>query len=162
MIEFADKYIPDTLKFNSFNPHGGNNDMVLSANDGHVMDVLSGILERKDYSYNILLRNVFDDEHSYFQNKICMYPWHGVYINEKCDIAYCCQLPHDPGIGNISAGYDFNSDKMLAWRKMLMSHKLPADCRYCHRRFRDDYTKFSASKGMWSIKYPFQKTKGKS
>jgi len=156
MIEFADQYKPDTLKFNSFNPHGGDKDLVLSKDDRHTMEVISRLLERKDYAYNIVLPNAFDDTNSsYFQNKICMYPWHGVYIDEKCSIAYCCQLPHDPGIGNIAVNYDFNSQKMLAWRKMLMNHKLPADCEYCHRRFRGDYTKFSASLGKWKIKYPY-------
>lgn len=159
MIEFADQYKPDTLKFNSFNPHGGNKDLVLCKNDMHVMDIISNILKRKDYSYNIVLPNVFDDKHSpYFQKKICMYPWHGVYVNEKCDIAYCCQLPHDSSIGNICSNYNFNSSKLVAWREMLMSHKLPADCEYCHRRFRGDYTKFTASIKMWKIRYPFQNT----
>jgi hypothetical protein len=85
-----------------------------------------------------------------------MYPWHGAYINEKCDVAYCCQLPHDPGIGNLSESYDFNSPKMIAWREMLMRHKLPVDCKYCHRRFRGDYTKFNASIKKWKIKYPYR------
>ncbi|MGD2184895.1 MAG: radical SAM protein [Desulfobacterales bacterium] len=161
MIEFADQYKPDTLKFNSFNPHGGDNDLVLSKSDMHVMDVISKILERKDYAYNIVLPNVFDDKHSpYFQSKICMYPWHGVYLNEKCNIAYCCQLPHDPSIGNISANYNFNSRKMISWREMLMRRKLPVDCKYCHRRFRGDYTKFIASLKRWKIKYPLTMPSG--
>jgi len=156
MIEFVDNYQPDTLNINSFNPHGSNKELVLAKSDSHVIGVLSKILKRNDYSYNIKLPNLFDDKHPYHQNKICIYPWHGAYIDENCNVAYCCQLPHDASIGNICAEYDFNSNKMIAWRKMLLGHKLPVDCEYCHRRFRGDYTKFIASKRKWKINNPIQ------
>ena len=155
LIELADAYQPTTLRLNSFNPHGSDEDLVLSKSDSHVMQVLSEVMKRKDYSYKVNLPFVFDDQDVYFSNKICDYPWHGVYINENCDVAYCCQLPHDPRIGNMQNGYRFNSKKMLNWRKTLMNHKLPVDCRFCHRRFKGDYTKFIATKKKWVVLDPF-------
>jgi MoaA/NifB/PqqE/SkfB family radical SAM enzyme len=156
LIDFADEFHATTLRLNSFNPHAASRDLVLAKSDPHVMRVISEIMKRNDYSYNIKMPFVFDDRHPYFTNKICLYPWHGVYINEKCDIAYCCQLPHDARIGNMCDHYDFNSKKMLAWRKMLLSHKLPADCRFCHRRFKGDYSKFIAKKKIWKDNDPFK------
>ena len=156
MIEFADTYEPDTLNINSINPHGSEKDLVLFKSDRHVREAVSIILKRTDYSYNIKLPNMFDDKHPYHQKKICIYPWHGAYIDTKCNVSYCCQLPHNAAIGNICADYDFNSAKMVAWRNLLLSHTLPVDCEYCHRRFRGDYTKFSASKRKWKINHPIQ------
>ncbi|UCE51517.1 MAG: radical SAM protein [Desulfobacterales bacterium] len=156
LIEFADEFQPTTLRLNSFNPHGKAKDLVLTKSDPHVIDVISEIMKRNDYSYNIKLPFVFDDRHPYFSNKICMYPWHGVYINENCDIAYCCQLPHDARIGNICDNYDFNSKNMLKWRKTLLNHKLPVDCKFCHRRFKGDYTKFITKKWKWKDNDPFK------
>ena len=109
-----------------------------------------------DYSYNIKLPFLFDEQHPYFSNKICVYPWHGVYINEKSDVAYCCQLPHEARIGNMRNGYNFNSKKMLSWRKLLMDYKLPMDCRFCHRRFKGHYTKFYTAKKKWKVLDPFK------
>lgn len=155
LIEFADEFHPTTLRLNSFNPHSACKDLVLTKSDPHVMEVISEIMKRKDYSYNIKMPFIFDERHTYFENKICVYPWHGVYVNEKCDVAYCCQLPHDSRIGIICDDYNFNSEDMLVWRKMLMSHKLGVDCKFCHRRFKGDYTKFIAEKKRWVVKDPF-------
>ena len=156
LIELADAYRPTTLRLNSINPHGDSNDMVLSKSDERVMGVMAEIMNRKDYAYNIKLPFVFDDQHDYFNHKICLYPWHGVYINERCDVAYCCQLPHDARIGNMLNGYDFNSPKMLKWRQMLLNHQLVTDCRYCHRRFKGDYSKFNSDKKKWKDNDPFK------
>jgi hypothetical protein len=79
-----------------------------------------------------------------------------VYINETGDVAYCCQLAHDARIGNMHSGYDFNSPKMLKWRKMLLNHQLVVDCKYCHRRFKGDYSKFNAEKKKWKDNDPFK------
>ena len=155
LIELADRYQPTTLRLNSFNPHQDTRDLVLTKSDPQVMQVISEIMKRTDYSYKIKLPFVFDDQHAYFNHKICVYPWHGVYINEECDVAYCCQLPHESRIGNMRNGYQFNSPKMLNWRKTLMNHKLPVDCRYCHRRFKGNYTKFIAAKKKWVVLDPF-------
>jgi MoaA/NifB/PqqE/SkfB family radical SAM enzyme len=155
LIELADTYQPTTLRLNSFNPHRDTKELVLTKSDPQVMRVITEIMKRNDYSYNIKLPFVFDDRHTYFSNKICVYPWHGVYINEKCDVAYCCQLPHESRIGNMRNGYNFNSKKMLSWRKMLLNHKLAVDCRFCHRRFKGDYTKFIAAKKKWKVLDPF-------
>jgi MoaA/NifB/PqqE/SkfB family radical SAM enzyme len=155
LIELADRFQPTTLRLNSINPHGSDRDLVLTKSDAHVVQILSEIMKRKDYCYKVTLPFVFDDQHPYFRNKICDYPWHGAYINEKCDVAYCCQLPHNPRIGNMLNAYGFNSKKMLNWRKTLLDHKLPADCRYCHRRFKGDYTKFMATKKKWVDLDPF-------
>jgi MoaA/NifB/PqqE/SkfB family radical SAM enzyme len=155
LIELADTYQPTTLRLNEFNPHRDTKELVLTKSDPQVMRVITEIMKRNDYSYNIKLPFVFDDRHTYFSNKICVYPWHGVYINEKCDVAYCCQLPHESRIGNMRNGYNFNSKKMLSWRKMLLNHKLAVDCRFCHRRFKGDYTKFIAAKKKWKVLDPF-------
>jgi len=156
LIELADTYQPTTLRLNSFNPHGDTRDLVLMKSDPRVMQVITEIMKRTDYSYNIKLPFVFDDQHTYFSNKICVYPWHGAYVNEKCDVAYCCQLAHDPQIGNICNGYTFNSPHMLRWRKMLINGKLAVDCRFCHRRFKGDYSKFWAGKKIWEDNDPFK------
>ena len=156
LIDLADAYRPTTLRLNSINPHGDSKDLVLFKSDPRVMGVIADIMKRKDYAYNIKLPFVFDDQHAYFSHKICLYPWHGVYINERCDVAYCCQLPHDARIGNMRNGYDFNSPKMLKWRKMLLNHQLVVDCRYCHRRFKGDYSKFIADKKKWKDNNPFK------
>ena len=156
LIELADTYQPTTLRLNSFNPHSDTRDLVLTKSDPRVMQVITEIMKRTDYSYNIKLPFVFDDQHAYFNNKICVYPWHGIYINEKCDVAYCCQLAHDSHIGNMFNGYTFNSQNMLRWRKMLMNRKLAVDCRFCHRRFKGDYSKFWARKKIWEDNDPFK------
>ena len=156
LIKLADTYRPTTLRLNSFNPHSETQDLVLMKSDPRVMQVMTEIMNRNDYAYDIKLPFVFDDQHTYFTEKVCVYPWHGVYINENCDVAYCCQLAHKPQIGNVCNGYDFNSHKMLSWRKMLMNHKLVADCRFCHRRFKGDYSKFSATKKTWQDNDPFK------
>ena len=101
LIELANTYQPTTLRLNSFNPHSDTRDLVLTKSDPRVMQVITEIMKRTDYSYNIKLPFVFDDQHTYFSNKICVYPWHGAYINEKCDMSYCCHLAHEPHIGNI-------------------------------------------------------------
>ena len=156
LINFADRFHPTTLRLNSFNPHAASRDLVLFKSDPHVMQVISEIMQRNDYSYNIKMPFIFDERHPYFASKICLYPWHGVYINEKCEVAYCCQLPHDGRIGNMRDQYDFNSQKMLAWRKMLLRHELPVDCKFCHRRFKGDYSKFMAKKNIWKDNDPFK------
>ena len=156
LIELADAYHPTTLRLNSINPHSETRDLVLTKSDTRVMQVMTEIMKRNDYPYNIKLPFVFDDRHPYFRNKICVYPWHGVYINENCDVAYCCQLAHEPRIGNMCDSYDFNSPDMLSWRKMLMNHKLVVDCRFCHRRFKGDYSKFIANKKTWQDNDPFK------
>jgi len=120
------------------------------------MQVITEIMKRTDYSYNIKLPFVFDDQHTYFSKKICVYPWHGVYINEKCNMAYCCQLAHEPHIGNMCNDNTFNSPDMLRWRKMLMNHTFGEDCRFCHRRFKGDYSKFWARKKIWEDNDPFK------
>ena len=156
LIKLADTYRPSTLRLNSFNPHSETRDLVLMKSDPRVMQVMTEIMQRNDYDYSIKLPFVFDDQHTYFDQKVCVYPWHGVYINENCDVAYCCQLAHEPQIGNMCNGYDFNSQKMLSWRKMLMNHKLVVDCRFCHRRFKGDYSKFIARKKIWQDNDPFK------
>lgn len=156
LIELADRYQPYNIRINSFNPHQDTKELVLLKSDQRVMRVISDIIKRNDYAYNIKMPFVFDEQHPYFNDKICDYPWHGVYINDKCDISYCCQLPHDSDIGNMRNGYLFNSKKMRTWRKMLMDHKLPVDCRFCHRRFKGNYTKFIAAKKAWKILDPFK------
>ena len=156
LIELAETYQPTTLRVNSFNPHSDRRELVLTKSDPRVMGVITEIMKSTDYSYNIKLPFVFDDQHTHFRNKICVYPWHGVYINEKCDVAYCCQLAHDPHIGNICSGYTFNSPQMLRWRKMLMSQKLAMDCKFCHRRFKGDYSKFWAKTKIWEDNDPFK------
>jgi MoaA/NifB/PqqE/SkfB family radical SAM enzyme len=156
LIELADTYQPTTLRLNSINPHSDTRDLVLTKSDPRVMQVITDIMKRTDYSYNIKLPFVFDDQHTYFSDKICVYPWHGAYINEECDVAYCCQLAHDSQIGNICDDYAFNSPKMLRWRKMLMNRKLPVDCRFCHRRFKGDYSKFWTKTNIWEDNDPFK------
>jgi len=156
LTELADTYQPTTLRLNSFNPHSGKRDLILTKSDPRVMQVITEIMKRTDYSYNIKMPLVFDEQHPYFSNKICVYPWHGVYINEKCDVAYCCQLAHEPHIGNMLTGYTFNSQKMILWRNMLVHHKLAVDCRFCHRRFKGDYSKFWARKKVWEDNDPFK------
>lgn len=155
LFELADRYRPVTIRINSFNPHKDTRDLVLTKSDPRAMRVISEIMKRNDYSYNIKMPFIFDDQHTYFSNKICVYPWHGVYISEKGDVAYCCQLPHESRIGNINNGYNFNTKKMISWRKMLMNNTLPADCRFCHRRFKGHYTKFVAANKKWKVADPF-------
>ncbi len=156
LIELANRFQPYNIRINSFNPHRDTKDLVLLKSDSRVMQVVSEIMKSNDYAYNIKMPFIFDDQHPYFSQKICVYPWHGVYINDKCDISYCCQLPHESGIGNMRNGYLFNSKKMRTWRKMLMDHKLPVACRFCHRRFKGNYTKFIATKRKWKVLDPFR------
>jgi MoaA/NifB/PqqE/SkfB family radical SAM enzyme len=156
LTKFADIYKPTTLRLNSFNPHSDKMDLVLTKSDPRVMQVMNEFMKRKDYPYNIKMPFVFDDQHPYFSNKICVYPWHGVYINEKCDVAYCCQLAHEQHIGNMTAGYTFNSPSMVGWRTMLVNHNLPVDCRFCHRRFKGDYSKFWTKQQIWEENDPFK------
>jgi MoaA/NifB/PqqE/SkfB family radical SAM enzyme len=155
LIAFADRFHPTTLRLNSINPHGPDTGLVLMKSDPTVMKTVEAIMERNDYSYNIKMPFVFDPDHPYFRKKICVYPWHGVYVNDRWDVAYCCQLAHEADIGNLLKGYDFNSPEMVKWRQRLLDLKLPLDCLFCHRRFKGDYTKFIAKKRLWKKLDPF-------
>ena len=149
MLEFAKSVRPVLVNFHSFNPHRGSIGLILREDDFSLKNILSEIMRKKDYSYDIRLPIVFDLDSEYFKTKVCEYPWNGVYVSEKGFIAYCCQLAHDESIGNIGVNYDFNSPKMQNWRKMLLDHKLSKDCVYCHRRFIGDEIIFNARERSW-------------
>ena len=149
MIDFCNAVRPRLVKFHSINPHHGPTDVVLNANRPEVVDVLNEVTAKDDYPYNIVMPYVFDESNEFFSNKICCYPWDGVYIGEKGDIAYCCQLVHDSKIGNIFRDYDFNSDMMITWRSLMLNGRLPRDCKFCHRRFMGHYVHFDRKEKRW-------------
>lgn len=152
IVDFTSQYKPHTLVLHSINPHGSAKYTPLLSDNVEVQNFLKDMISRNDYQFSIKLPIVFDVKAPGFKKTACNQMWSRVDVNEKGDVAYCCHLWHDPEIGNIFNGYDFNSPKMIEMRQRHIDGNVPEDCRFCHRRFTDQhYAIFNAHSKRWQI-----------
>ena len=158
MLKFADEIKPTWVHFNSLNPYKENDPATLRSDDIQVMNIISKIMDKKDYSYNIAMPHVFNNDEA-SSKKVCDYPWIQLSADEYGNVAYCCHTKHDARIGNVKKGYDFNSERMQKWRQTLLDNKLPIDCKYCHKRFYDESVQFSAKDKVWHKSYSVSEKK---
>ena len=149
MLEFASRFTPEMVNFHSIHQESGTSDLVLKTADSEVASTMQELKSRNDYAFSISLPVLFDDASAHFANRPCTYPFHGLYFNGAGDVSYCCQLQHDKSIGNVFDGYDFNSKKMVSWRKMHIAGKYPPECLYCHRRFFGEAELFDHASKEW-------------
>ena len=152
-IEFSKMYKPNQLLFHSLIPHKSSSDEVLKIGDAEVREFYKKMLEQKDLPFNISMPFPVPDNENTFKNAICPKMWGTVYIHEKGDIAYCCQLKPEPSIGNVFNGYDLNSPKMVEFRQKMIDGVYPEeDCLLCQQRFElvEQNAKYEASLNRWS------------
>ncbi len=140
MIEFAERMGPSLVTFHNISPHGSTDFRPLSFQSNQTVKWLEELISRRDYPFDINLPAIFDLESPSFREVKCIQPWYYFCFNSVGDVSYCCHLPHDPKIGNVFAGYDFNSREMTLFRKETMTGKMTSDliqknCLHCQRRF---------------------------
>ena len=151
MLEFAYKVHPSIVYFHNINPHGSKKYTSLTLSN-RVIGCLERIKMISDYPFDVSLPVIFDPETKHFEKAKCVQPWNICCSDNEGTISYCCHLRHDPEIGNIFSGYDFNSEAMRNFRKLIITHHYPDSCRYCQRRFTsagERYGYFNARTGIW-------------
>ena len=153
MIEFAENFMPKFIYFHNVNPHGCEQYKAVVCQDKVSLIWLDKVLDRSDYQVDIHISHIFDTKSSFFLEKKCIQPWHYFCFNSKGDISFCCHLACDPSIGNVFSDYNFNSPKMVDFRKNIMSSKIMKSCLYCQRRFMEDpiYAFFDSCKRKWYV-----------
>lgn len=152
ILDFAAEYKPSALVLHSINPHGSSQYTPLLSTNLEVQRFLQAITSRNDYNFSIKLPIIFDVNSPGFKKRACNQMWFRLDVNEKGDVAYCCHLNHDPEIGNIFNGYDFNSPKMIEMRQKHITGDFPEVCKFCHRRFPDQhYALFNARTRQWKV-----------
>ena len=151
MLDFVAETGAAGVQFHSLNPIGKLDSLVIKRSDPLVAETIDKVMERDDYPFDIRLPVVFDTDSENFQKKTCSYPWAGAYVDDLGDVAFCCHLPHDSQIGNFYKGYDYNSEKIVEFRKSIVDGKLPSGCVYCHRRFIGEEPCFDAAEGKWEF-----------
>ena len=153
MIEFAQSIGPDFVYFHNINPHGCEQYKTLTFQDQETLALLTRIFERDDYGLDIKVAHVFDKESEAFRDRKCIQPWYYFCFNSKGNISFCCHLEHSKDNGNVFDGYDFNSKKLVAFRKSIMDGKIMKSCLYCQRRFMEDpeFASFDSLSKKWNI-----------
>lgn len=152
MLDFSFKYLPNYLIFQTVNPHSTSNYSPILRNNQQLLNLLKLLIKRSDYPFSIKLPEVFDTNSPIFKKAVCPQLWGKLDVNEKGDVSYCCHLYHDPEIGNIFTGYNFNSPKMLAMRQMHLEGRFPGGCIFCRRRFDDWHIVFDVKTKKWNFK----------
>lgn len=149
MLEFADKVHSPIVYFHNLNPHGSKKFTPLTLTD-RVISCMEKIRMISDYPFDVSLPVIFAPETKHFEEAKCTQLWNESCLDNEGTISYCCHLRHDPEIGNIFSGYDFNSEAMRNFRKLMITHNYPDHCRYCQRRFTGEkYGYFNARMGTW-------------
>lgn len=150
MLEFAYKMKPKVVSFYSINPHGDGRYTPLIMGNEECLQIIKSIISKTGYPFNIELPVIFDINSRYFKSAKCSLPWHCCTIAPSGNIAPCCHLMHSEEYGNIFKGYDFNSNKMMEFREIVMGKELLEACIYCYRRFMgDEYGVFDAKSKKW-------------
>ena len=150
MIAFAESLHLPFIHFHNVNPHGASGYTPMTMSDEKTRAFLDRITSRDDYTLDIALPVIFDTASPIFKTKACYQPWQFFAINTKGDVAYCCHIEHAHEIGNAFEGYDFNSEKIVDFRKCMMEGRLAPDCRLCQRRFVGmEYAMFSSAQRKW-------------
>lgn len=153
MLELARETKPFLVTFHNINPHGCEDFTPLTAGSEKVQQALKEVTGRSDYPFDIELPVIFDTESPSFPLGKCPQLWSMACFNDKGHLSYCCYIDHDPTIGNMFEGYDFNSKSMLDFRRRMIDHEFPEDsCRFCHKRFMgQEYGYFNAAGGSWIL-----------
>jgi MoaA/NifB/PqqE/SkfB family radical SAM enzyme len=153
MIKFGYETKPYILNFHNINPHGSKEYTPLTKKSKKVNQILSDIVSKKDYPFDIQLPVIFNTTSKHFKTSKCIQPWYYCCFDDKGNISYCCHLRHKADIGNIFKGYNFNSDKMKNFRRLTINHQYPKeDCLYCQRRFvGEEYGFFNSRLKKWIL-----------
>ena len=153
MLELAYSTRPSRVTFYNINGHGCEDFTSLVAGSEKVQHMLRDVTSRNDYPFEIELPVIFEPESKDFASNKCTQQWSMACFNDKGHVAYCCYMDHDPSIGNMFQGYDFNSEKMVDFRRRMSKSEYPKDaCLLCHRRFMgQEYGIFYASQGKWIL-----------
>ena len=155
MIEIAESIGPQFVYFHNINPHGCEQFKPLTLQDENTKVFLEKMQKRCDYSFDITVSTIFDTKLPSFREAQCIQPWYALCCNTIGDISYCCHLAHDPKIGNIFDGYDFNSPEMVKFREDILAKKIPQSCLYCQRRFMGQYfCRFDSKRKEWFVRTP--------
>lgn len=152
MIYFGYETKPRAILFYNINPHGAKEFKPLTKESKKVNRILNEIISKNDYPFDIQLPVVFDTTSKHFKTSKCIQPWSDCGFDNKGNISYCCHLRHNANIGNIFKGYNFNSDRMKNFRRLMINHQYPKDCLYCDRRFAgEEYGFFSSRLKKWIL-----------
>jgi len=156
MIKFGCKTKPYYLNFQNINPHGSKEYTPLTKESKKVNQIFSDIIRKKDYPFDIQLPVVFDTTSKHFKTTKCVQPWYLCCFDNKGNISYCCHLRHSADVENIFKGYNFNSNKIKNFRRLMINHQYPKeDCLYCHERFAGEeyrgYAFFCSKLKKWSL-----------
>jgi len=153
MIKFAHEMKPDIIAFHNINPHGSKEYKPLTKSSEKAKQILDDITSKNDYPFDISLPVIFDTTSNHFKTAKCVQPWYYCCFDNEGNISYCCHLRQNPEIGNIFKGYNFNSDKMKNFRRLMINHQYPKDdCLYCQRRFAgEEYGFFNSRVKKWIL-----------
>ena len=154
MIEFSEKAGASLVHFHNINPHGSDEFTPLMVNDENTVQFLNDLLSKTDYSFDIELPVIFDQNARIFDEGGCNQPWSQLVFNSLGKVAYCCHLDQDEAIGNVFNEYDRNSAKMKEFRKAIISGEQSemVSCRFCQRRFMGhEFGRFDSSVNQWFI-----------
>lgn len=153
MIEFAYELGASAVAFHNINPHGSKDYTPLTSNSKEVNQTMKAITSKSDYPFDIYLPVIFDIASEHFKTAKCIQPWDHCCFDDKGDISYCCHLRQNKAIGNIFGNYDFNSDLMRNFRRLMIKNEYPEDdCLYCQRRFMgEEYGYFNSKLKRWRL-----------
>ena len=152
MLEFSEKVGPHHVSFHNINPHGCEEYRPLTVQNHSTNEFLDKTTARRDYPFDIYLPVIFDTESPQFLNSKCIQPWYYFAFNHRGDVSMCCHLAHEPEIGNVFKGYDFNSERILNIRKDIINGVVEDSCLYCQRRFMGkEFGEFSSKNKKWYI-----------
>jgi len=154
MLDIAHKSGACRVTFHNINAHGCEDFTSLKVGSEKVQRMLDDITSRNDYSFDIELPVVFDLASKGFASHKCTQQWSMACFNDKGHLSYCCFMDHDPTIGNMFQGYDFNSENMRTFRSRMIKNEYPKDaCFMCQRRFSgQEYGNFYASQKAWILR----------
>jgi len=153
MIDFSYKLQPSLVGFHNINPHGSKDYTPLTLSSKKVNKIMKEVVGKSDYPFDISLPVIFNTESKHFKTTKCIQPWYYCCFDDKGDISYCCHLRHNGAIGNIFGNYDFNSDLMGNFRRLMIKSEYPEDdCLYCQRRFMGkEYGYFNSKLKEWTL-----------
>jgi len=154
MLSFGYKVRPTNIEFHNINPHGSEDYKPLTKDSEKVSRILDDVTSKNDYPFDISLPVIFDTTSKYFKTTKCNQPWYFCCFDSKGNISPCCHLWHQEEFGNVLKGYNFNSDRMKNFRKLMINNQYSKiDCLYCQRRFmREEYGLFDSKSKKWILR----------
>jgi len=154
ILSFGYKVRPASIEFHNINPHGSEDYKPLTKDSEKVRRILDDITSKNDYPFDMSLPVIFDPTSKHFKTTRCHQPWYFCCFDSECNISPCCHLRHQEEFGNILKGYNFNSNKMKNFRKLMVNNQYSKiDCLYCQRRFiREEYGLFDSRSKKWILR----------